>query len=285
MIDSLTRLWFFTQQLYEMARMMPAKSASKTHRALELLDMLRRVGGSARTSHLAAALDVSEETIRRTVKKLSKEGLVVRVHGGVFLAEGGEPGALPSRLGRNRAAKREMARRAADMVRDGASLFMDVGSSTAYVAEALRRKEGLTVVTNSMTVAQTLMGHNGNRVFLAGGEAAAGMGGCFGATAQEFVCRFHTDLAILSADAVDPERGFLLNDFAEAELTRCYIRQSRRRIIVADHSKFSHTAPVAACAPGEIDILVTDRPPPPALARALAGWEVKVSVANGKGAA
>ncbi len=259
--------------------MMPAEKASKTHRAMEILDTLRRLGGSARTSHLADSLGVSEETIRRTVKKLSREGLVNRVHGGVFLADGVSPLSLHRRIGTQGDEKRRMARLVAALVPDGASLFMDVGSSTTYVAEALRARASLMVVTNSLIVAQTLTGHAGNRVFIAPGEVAPHVGGAFGASAQEFVCRFQMDMAILSADAVDPEQGFLLADFDEAQLARCFVRQSRRVVMVADHTKFAAAAPVQVCPPSDISLLVTDRSPPPDLGDALARWQVDLRIA------
>ncbi len=263
--------------------MIPAEKAGKTHRAMEILETLRRLGGSARTSHLADSLGVSEETIRRTVKKLSREGLVNRVHGGVFLADGLSPRSLHRRIGAQGAEKRRMARLVAQLVPDGASLFMDVGSSTTYVAEALRARSDLLVVTNSLIVAQTLMGQPGNRVFIAGGEMSPHSGGAFGASVQEFVCRFQMDMAILSADAVDPDQGFLLADFDEAQLARCFVRQSRRAVVVADHTKFSATAPVQACPPTDIALLVTDRPPPAALRQALGEWKVELATAPPKG--
>ncbi len=261
---------------------MPAEKNKKTHRAVEILDTLRRLGGSARTSQLADTLDVSEETIRRTVKKLSKDGLVTRVHGGVFLSEGDAPATFHQRIGTQVAEKRRMARVVAEMVPDGASLFMDVGSSTTFVAEALRVRDGLLVVTNSLAVAQTLAGHRGNRVFLAGGEVSAHVGGAFGASAQEFVCRFQMDMAILSADAVDAQRGFLLADFDEAGLAGCFLRQAHRAVLVADHTKFTASAPVVIGRPEDFDIMVTDKAPPEDLSKALENWQVEVRIAPAK---
>jgi len=256
--------------------MKPEKSGIKSHRALELLDILRRLGGSARTSHLAAALDVSEETVRRTVKKLGKEGLVTRVHGGVFLAGDDTRGGLTTRLGQNRSEKREMARAVAGIVPDGAALFMDVSSTTTYVAEALGSRSGLQIITNSLVVAETLAGRNGNKVFLAGGEVAADLAGCFGSAVQEFVCRFHADFAILGADAVDPQRGFLLQDFSEAQLARCFVSHARQRIMVADRTKMGRKASVLLSAPDEIDIFVTDQPLDPVATQAMNAWGVEV---------
>jgi len=256
--------------------MTPDKTATKSHRAMELLDILRRLGGSARTSRLAIALDVSEETVRRTVKKLGKEGLVTRVHGGVFLAGDNNPGGLQARLGQNRQQKRQMARSVAGIVGDGMSLFMDVSSTTTYVAEALGGKKSLVVVTNSLVVAQTLAGRNNNQVFLAGGKIAAEVSGCFGPTVQDFVCRFEMDFAILGADAVDPARGFLLDDFAEAELARCFVGHARQRIMVADQSKLTRSAPVLVCDPDEIDLFVTDHTPDAPFDEALKRWEIDV---------
>ena len=258
--------------------MKPEKTGVKSHRAMELMDILRRLGGSARTSHLAAALDVSEETVRRTVKKLGKEGLLTRVHGGVFLAGDEKIGGVGARLGQNRSQKRQMARTVARIIPDGASLFLDISSTTAYVAEALGNKSGLVVVTNSLVVSETLAGRNKNTVFLAGGEVKAKVAGCFGPSVEAFMGRFQTDFAILGANALDPKQGFLLEDFTEAELARHFVAQSRRRIMVADHSKLDLKAPVLVCAPEEIDVFVTDRALSAEVGQAMQGWGIEVIV-------
>lgn len=260
--------------------MVKAAEKHATHREVELLDTLRSLGGSARTVALAEALNVSEETVRRTVKALARAELLQRVHGGVYLTSKDALAPVASRLGRHSQEKGLIATRAAALVPDGACVFLDVGSTTAYVAERLRDRRGLTVVTNAVTPAQALVGRNGNRVHLAGGEFREVEAGAFGAAAIAFVGRFSFDAAILSIDAIDAANGFLLAGADEADLARAVVARSRRRIVVADHSKFGLTAPFVACPPECVDILVTDRPLKPVFERRLAGWDIEAVIAQ-----
>ena len=83
-----------------------------THRAIEILEILHRLNGSARTTHLADAMGVSEETVRRTVKKLSKKGIVARVHGGVYLTGEVQEPSFFHRIGKRSREKRRIAKAA-----------------------------------------------------------------------------------------------------------------------------------------------------------------------------
>lgn len=232
------------------------------HREREILDELRLAGGSARIPFLAQRLRVSEETIRRNIRSLEAQGLVAKVHGGVHLKESGGEQPLHYRMGENADAKRAIAARVAALIADGDSLFLDVGSTTAFIAVALQKHRDLFIVTNSVAVAHMLAGRNGNRVFLAGGELRAHDVGAFGAEAVAFVQRFHLDHAILSTTAVNARAGFMLADMEEATLSRAAGGQARRRIVVADSAKFDRSAPIVAMEPAAYDLLVTDREPP-----------------------
>lgn len=251
-----------------------------THREVELLDTLRALGGSARTVALAEALNVSEETIRRTVKALAKADLVQRVHGGVYLTSKDAMSPVASRLSKRSREKSRIAQAAAGLIPNGSCVFLDVGSTTAFVAERLKDHRDLTVITNALTPAQTLVGRNGNRVFLACGELREVELGTFGSDSIAFVERFNIDFAVMSVDAIDPQTGFLLAGASEAELARAVTARARRRIVVADHSKFGQTAPIVACPPGQVDILVTDRPLKPVFDGRMRDWEIEVICAG-----
>ena len=123
-----------------------------THREVELLETLRSLGGSSRTAALAEALGVSEETIRRTVKALAKSGLLQRVHGGVYLTNKDALSPFAARLGKHAEEKSRIATQAAAMIPNGSSVFLDVGSTTAFVAERLKDHRDLTVITNALIV-------------------------------------------------------------------------------------------------------------------------------------
>jgi DeoR family glycerol-3-phosphate regulon repressor len=250
-----------------------------SRRDREVIAALSRSGGALRIAELARALGVSDETVRRAARRLEAEGLVLKRHGAAHLAD---PPAEPSfarRMAENPEAKRRIAARVTAMIADGDSLFLDVGSTTAYIAEALRARSGLLVVTNSVAVAWTLAARAGNRVFMAGGELRAHDGAAFGAEAVAFARRFRVRWAVLSAAGIDAEAGFLLHDLQEAEFSRAILDQARTRIVAADRSKFGRPAPIVVGGLDMADALVTDGAPPPPLATALAAGGVEIVLA------
>ncbi len=250
-----------------------------TQREMEILEELK-LYGSRRIQDLARQLSVSEETIRRNVKKLAKQGLVRKVHGGVYLPESVREPTLNQRMNLNPEPKRQIAEHLAEVIQNGDSLILDIGSTTAYVARALRSHQDLFVVTNSLEVAQALATRNNNRVFMAGGELRSHDGGAFGKEAVSFVRQFSVNYAILSAAAIDADSGFMLFDLDEADFSREILRCAERCIVAADSTKFGLRAPVRIAEPENFDELVTELPPPPDLAAYLAAASIAVSIAG-----
>ena len=248
-----------------------------TQREMEVLTILNEAG-SARILDLSRRLNVTEETIRRNVRRLEDQGLVRKVHGGVYLKDWVAEPTFAMRLKEQPEAKQRIGRAVAALIPDGASLMLDIGSTTAFVAQALRGHQNLLVVTNSLTVAQSLCMLNGNRVFMAGGELRSHDGGAFGAEALAFVRRFRVDYAVLSAASVDARAGFLLHDLGEAEFSRAIVDCAATSIIAADATKFGRPAPIRIGEPDLFHKLVTDAAPPPDIAAMLAkaGIEVRV---------
>lgn len=259
----------------------PAAESSlpSTQREHEILTLLAE-SGSVRITDLASRLSVTEETIRRNIRRLETQGLVTKVHGGVHLKDWGPEPNLTQRYHQNQTAKRRIARHLASMIRDGASLFLDIGSTTAHVAEALRNHQELLVVTNSLVVAQSLAARNGNRVFMAGGELRSHDGGAFGAEALAFVRQFHVSHAILSAAAVNARAGFMLHDLQEAEFSRAIIDRADEAIIAADATKFGRSAPIRITDPASLHRLVTDAAPPSDIMDMLAAAGVEITLAD-----
>jgi len=250
-----------------------------SHRESEILDVLK-MAGSSRIQDLALRLGVTEETIRRNVKKLAAQGLVRKLHGGVELIEPeGEPN-FAFRMNENTAAKERIAQRLAGLIGHGDSLILDIGSTTAFVARALRAHRNLMVVTNSLAVAQTLVNRNNNRVFLAGGELRPHDGGAFGREAHDYLRQFRVDHAVLSAAAINASDGFMLFDMQEAEFSRAVIERADRAILAADATKFGRAAPIRIAEPDVFHTLVTDAPTPPDIAAMLASAGVAMVVAE-----
>ncbi|MDI7860616.1 DeoR/GlpR family DNA-binding transcription regulator [Rhizobiaceae bacterium n13] len=250
------------------------------HREREILEELRLAGGSSRIQFLAERIGVSEETIRRNIRTLETNGLVTKVHGGVHLKDVTNEQPLHFRMNENAEAKRLIATKVADIIEDGDTLFLDIGSTTAFIAVALQRRQNLFVVTNSVAVAHTLATRNNNRIFFAGGELRPHDGGAFGIDSINFVRRFNVRHAILSVTAINAASGFMLQDMEEAEYSREAGRRAETRIVVADSDKFYRSAPIILDEPSAYDMLVTDAPPPADIAAMLADNRIELVVAG-----
>ncbi|MES2419705.1 MAG: DeoR/GlpR family DNA-binding transcription regulator [Pseudomonadota bacterium] len=232
----------------------------RSDRRQDILGLLRN-GDAHAIVEMAEALAVSDETIRRELRQMETEGLIERSHGGARLAKTAEEGAFEVRLGRNAVAKQRIAAAVALRVEDGQSLYIDASSTSYYVAQALRSKRDLTIVTNALGVIQELGGRNGNRVFTAGGELDDRYRAYFDSDARAYLARFRPSLAIISTESVDPAAGFTNYHVREADLCRQMIGQSERVLIAVDASKFGRCSVAAVASFAEIDIVVTDGDP------------------------
>ncbi|MGR3616128.1 MAG: DeoR/GlpR family DNA-binding transcription regulator [Paracoccaceae bacterium] len=259
------------------------EKAKYSHRKLELIEALHRLGGSARNSDLATALSVSEETIRRTIKSLSKTGSVTRVHGGAYLTGSKKGQSFFRRIGQQSEEKQIIARETASLISDGMTLFLDVGSTTAFIGEELWMRQNLTVATNSVSVAQALVGHNDNRVFLLGGEMQGSEQGAFGFVTEQQARRFAYDLAVLSADALSPQMGFLYRFAAEANLAAVVSECAEQTVMAVTHNKFGETEPHRGFSPDRIDKLVSDKAPKGKLRTQLDKWGIELLIAETDG--
>ena len=256
-------------------------SSRHSHRELELIETLHRLGGSARSAELAKTLEVSEETVRRTIKTLSKSGVLERMYGGAYLAGPRTAPSFFNRITKNAAQKRAIATKVVERVKDGMTLFLDVGSTTAFVAEKLRDRFNLTVATNSIGVAQVLANHNANRVHLLGGEMQIDERGSFGFVAEQQCRQYSYDLAIFSTDALSARRGFLYLNASEANLAAVVTDCSERVMVAMDHHKFDKAAPYLGFDAMTVDEVVTDQLPKHDLAQAIQGWGIDVHLALG----
>lgn len=259
---------------------MNTQRKTTNQREEEILLELQKAGGSCRVSFLAKQLDVTNETIRRNIRTLEQANIVRKVHGGVHLVEEISEAPFSSRISTHADAKARLAEAVAQTITDGASVFLDIGSTTAYVAMALKDRSNLFVVTNSAFVASTLATRNGNRVFLAGGELRAHDGGAFGAEALDLIARLNVQFAVFSVGAVNADQGFMLHDLEEANIARVASRNAQVNIVVADEDKFNKRAPVALGEAPRFDVFYTDSPPPAAICAMLDEKDIDLVVVD-----
>lgn len=223
-----------------------------------------RAAGSSSITELASRMAVSTETIRRTIQPLIEAGALLRFHGGVMVSDAVDEPPFQRRMHVNHAAKWAVAAIIGDLVKDGDSLILDNGTTSAYVADALAGHSRLTVVTHSVQIAHRLASRNGNRVFFAGGELSGEDGAAMGPQAITFLRQFQVRYAFVSVGGVTLAGD--LGDFHlfEAEFARAAIEQAQEAWVIADASKFGREAPVKVCQVSAIDAVVTDAPPPAA---------------------
>jgi DeoR family glycerol-3-phosphate regulon repressor len=159
--------------------------------------------------------------------------------------------------------------------------MVDTGTTTSFLARELLGHRRLTVVTNSSDIARTLATVNGNRVFMAGGELRGDSGAALGASALAFIRSFAVRHAIISAGAVDGS-GVMDFDLQEAEFARAVLDCGENRVVITDASKFRRRGVIRVAGFDRIDELVSDAPPPPetAEAMALAGTALRLAPAD-----
>ena len=190
-----------------------------TKRQSEIIKSVRLLG-TCTVGKLAEDLGVSDETIRRDVRSLVADGLVLKVHGAIVAPDHLRENPFQLRLQENRDEKLRIAAHAATLVDHGDSLMLDTGSTTTYVAHSLVSHRNLLAITNSVEVARSLAGQNGNRVYMAGGELRADDGAAFGETTTNFAAQFRVDKAFLSIAGISSDNGFMDNELWEADFSR-----------------------------------------------------------------
>lgn len=235
-----------------------------------------RAEGQVSVDGLAAALGASRETIRRDLAELDGRGLLRKVHGGAVAAELtlGIEGPLHERMGVNVAAKRAVARAAAQLLRPGDRLFVDTGSTTLIFGEELAAVSGLTVITNSSAIAALAAKGEGATVFLLGGAFRRGGGECVGEMVLGQIALFRATHAFLTVAAVDA-RGCSDHDLAEAQIARAMAAQADAVTVLADASKLGRSAPFSVAPLAAVHRLVSEHVPEPllhALGRAGVEW-------------
>jgi DeoR family transcriptional regulator, glycerol-3-phosphate regulon repressor len=235
----------------------------------EIMASVKRHGACS-IIELARQLEVSDETIRRNIKPLVHQGLIDKVHGGVILSQKQEPEPpFGKRMNERVEAKQLISAQVATIIKDGDSIMLDTGSTTAYVARALGDHRNLSVVTNCTEIARTLAREASNRVHLCGGALRSDDWATFGSSAIDFVRQFHVNYAILSIGGVTADGGFMDYHLEEAEFSRAVIAQAKKTIVVADHSKFGNPNFISVCAFDEVDMVVVEQAPSAEIERAL----------------
>lgn len=220
---------------------------------------------AVRVTELAGALSVSEMTVRRDIETLDAKGLLRKIHGGAsriqaFTAV--EPG-FERNLDREQEAKAAIARTAVGLLSPGMTIALTGGSTTYQLAGQLGSVEGLTVVTNSLKVADSLHsvpGPASPTVIITGGERTPSEA-LVGPVATNAIRTLHFDMCFMGVHGIEPDRGLSTPNMHEAETNRAFAASTGELVVLADHTKFGVTALAGILPLEDVDTLVTDRLP------------------------
>jgi len=234
-------------------------------RQAAILDLIRQNGG-VRVSHLVRQFGVSDMTIRRDLEALAERGLVDKVYGGATIAGPGsteEPGFVAKSV-RQRAEKAAIAARAATLVEPGTAVALSAGTTTAALAAELVDVSGLTVVTNSIPVADALYqaSRPDQTVVLTGGVRTPS-DALAGPVAEAAIASLNVDVLFLGVHGMSPRAGFTTPNLMEAGTDRLLVTAARRLVVLADHTKWETVGIATIARLDDADILVTDSGLPP----------------------
>ncbi len=235
-----------------------------TERQTRIVD-LAKSAGRVFVDDLAAKFAVTPQTIRKDLNDLCEAQILTRIHGGATFPRGNENVQYDARRQIAAAEKQAIGIAAAGLIPDNASLFINNGTTTEAVGEALAQHRELMVITNNINVANRLRLLDDIEVVIAGGVVRQSDGGIVGEAAVDFIRQFKVDYAVIGASAIDPDGALLDYDFREVKVAQAIIANARHVILVADSTKFERTAPVRIAQISQVQTFITDRCDNPAL--------------------
>ncbi|WP_344413668.1 DeoR/GlpR family DNA-binding transcription regulator [Pseudonocardia ailaonensis] len=222
-----------------------------------------RERGAVRVSDLAEEFGVSDMTVRRDLDVLARRRLVDKVHGGATaigtaeLASTEEPGFVV-KSGRQQAEKEAIAAAAAELVAPGTAIGLSAGTTTAALARRLTEVAELTVVTNSMAVAEVFRTGRPDRTVILTGGIRTPSEALVGPVAVAALRTLNLDVVFLGVHGITAASGFTTPNLMESETDRALVEAGHRLVVVADSTKWG-TAGISTIAQlSEADVLVTD---------------------------
>ena len=223
----------------------------------EILEYLRSEGKLS-VAHLSQALGVTPVTIRNDLAALERDGYLIRMRGGAVLSQRPQNSFASEEDEQSFLQKQALAAQVADLIQDGQTLFFNSGTTTHHVARALQGKKYLNIVTNSLAVAMELGSVATFHVLLLGGEVNTRYGFTYGGDAQDQLCKYQADWAILSVDGVSARGGFTTYHPEEAIIDRLMMANAKKCLVPATGNKIGNAGFSRICDCDPHLLLVTD---------------------------
>ena len=228
------------------AQAMPLRPKAAQRR--ELIKRLASANGLVNVEQLASSFDVTPSTIRRDLSALSRRGELARTYGGAITTAQPPEEPLGQRAGLATVQKEHIARLAASLIEDGEAVILDAGTTTGQLARHLRYRDGLTVITNGLTIMTELAEADGVHVIGLGGDLRHISQGFAGPLAELTLSRLTAGRAFLGADGLDARLGICEASLAQTRLKELMMARAGQVYLLADSTKLGR-APFGAWAP------------------------------------
>ncbi|WP_077458739.1 DeoR/GlpR family DNA-binding transcription regulator [Salinivibrio kushneri] len=229
---------------------------------------------------LAELLDVSTQTIRRDIKKLDKERLVIRHHGGASSPATKSNLDYEVRKVSDTEQKHAIGKAIAELIPNNSTVFITIGTTAEVIASHLAQKSNLQVITNSLRVAGVLHTNKSIDVLIPSGKVKAFNGGIVGTEAMDFISNFRFDYLVTSAASVDVDGTLLEYDLNETMITQAVMKSARHVLVAMDSSKFIPKGSITLANVKDVSYFLTDKKPSPSIEAAAKQGDAKVVVCS-----
>lgn len=227
----------------------------------EIVKLLNRQG-RVHVKDLSKTFNVSEDLIRKDLKKLEDKGLIDRIYGGAERkSKKFDASNIKYRMNIHKESKEKITKKVEKLIENGDTIFLDTSSTSLTLATLLKSKhKELTVITNMLEVVRILEDNNDIRTILIGGLYNRMLGGFVGHGAIETIQSYYVDKAFVSCMSLRLEDGVLISSTSDIGATkRAILNQAERKILMMETRKFQHKGTVKFYDMNDLDILVTEK--------------------------
>ncbi len=228
-------------------------------REQEIVSILKNTNGFVSVKQLCDTLFASESSIRRDLKSLEEHGLIKRSYGGASLVTNySNIVTFNHRTRQNIIAKRDIAQKAATLIKDGSIIFLDQSSTAFYLANELINRNSLTVVTNNIEI-MMLLSNSGTKLISSGGMLSNENRNCLiGADAQKTFENIFADYMFFSVKSISDDGVVTDCSIEEIAVRNAMLKNSDKKILLCDSTKFGLRAPFKQCEFGDVDYLISE---------------------------
>ena len=249
----------------------------KENRQEIILDLLEK-NGMVEVTELSRHFKTSEMTIRKDLNHLNEIGKLQRKYGGAKLIKSKEL-PLTEKQKENFAQKEVIALAASSLIENGDSLLLDAGTTTEHIAGYLKKFSRLAVISNGLNIITKIMMYENITLYLPEGKVDSNACSIVGTHAEASLKKYNAKISFIGVDGITIEQGLMNNSHEANAISSIMLKNSQKRIVLADSSKFGKIGMISLCPLDGIDILITDSGIPEAFVKAFKSAGVQIIIA------